>query len=113
MKLDAGSEERRHTRMLEFEMRKIQAEQQFELKRMELMQGMGGYRPYSQSNSGSYDHMQQPTPQSYDATSILYTAVTATTPTTIVQALYDMTSHKLQQKLFYLFCTPEGILFDV
>ena len=31
----------------------------------------------------------------------------------IVQALYDMTSHKLQQKLFYLFCTPEGILFDM
>ena len=31
----------------------------------------------------------------------------------IVQALYDMTSHKLQQKLFYLFCTPEGTLFDM
>ena len=31
----------------------------------------------------------------------------------VVQALYDMTSHKLQQKLFYLFCTPEGILFDM
>ena len=31
----------------------------------------------------------------------------------LVQALYDMTSHKLQQKLFYLFCTPEGILFDL
>ena len=31
----------------------------------------------------------------------------------IVQALYDMTSHKWQQKLFYLFCTPEGILFDM
>ena len=31
----------------------------------------------------------------------------------IVQALYDMTSHKLQQKLFYLFCTPEGTHFDM
>ena len=31
----------------------------------------------------------------------------------IVQALYDMTSHKLQHKLFYLFCTPEGIFFDM
>ena len=31
----------------------------------------------------------------------------------LVQALYDMTSHKLQQKLFYLFCTPEGTLFDM
>ena len=31
----------------------------------------------------------------------------------VVQALYDMTSHKLQQKLFYLFCTSEGILFDM
>ena len=31
----------------------------------------------------------------------------------IVQALYGMTSHKLQHKLFYLFCTPEGILFDM
>ena len=31
----------------------------------------------------------------------------------VVQALYDMTSHKLQHKLFYLFCTPEGILFDM
>ena len=30
---------------------------------MELMHGMSEYRTYSQSTSGSYDHMQQPTPQ--------------------------------------------------
>ena len=31
----------------------------------------------------------------------------------LVKAFCYMTSHKLQQKLFHLFCTPEGILFVI
>ena len=33
--------------------------------------------------------------------------------TSIVQAFYNLTSHKLQQKQFHLFHTPDSILYDI